>query len=103
MRDEPGDALADRRRTAMLIVVLQLFFAAATVPIWAALALMKLDDASVAEQRLIDAAILGYPLALLLAVVMSWRAWQAGKMTAAVRWNLPPLAWVAGLAVASVG
>ena len=102
MSRQPDERRADRRRTAALIVVLQLFFAAATVPIWAVLGLMKMSGGSVVGHRLLDAAILGYPLALLVAVVMSWRAWRAGRMNAALRWNLPPLAWVAGLAVASV-
>ena len=101
MSAEPGSRAA-RRRTAGLIVVLQLFFAVATVPIWAVLGLAKMDGGSSLTNALLDVAVFGYPVAVLLAVVMSWRAWRAGRLTAAVWWHLPPMAWVLGIAVSAL-
>ena len=98
---DAADPFNTRRRIAIRLVVSQVVFALATLPVWAVLGLAKMDGASSAlRQNLLSAAVAGYPLAVLVGAMLGWRAWRHARYPAALRWTSLPLVWLVPLAVA---
>jgi hypothetical protein len=95
------DPLRTRRRIAIRLVASQVLFALATLPVWVFIGLAKMDEPhSGLYQDAMNAAAGGYPVAVLLGTVLSWRAWRRGRFQAALRWTSLPLLWLLPMAVA---
>jgi hypothetical protein len=96
----PADEFDTRRRIAIRLGASQVVFVFATLPVWVFLGLTKMDGSlSALQQNALNAAVVGYPLAVLAGALLGWQAWRHERYRVAMRWNSLPLLWLVPLGV----
>ena len=92
--DAVSDPFRTRQRVAWRLGISQTVFVLATLPVWAFLGLEKMEGGSALRQTLLNIAVAGYPLAVLVGAVLAWRCWRRASYPSALRWTTLPLLWL---------